>query len=298
MTTRVKVTSFSTRPYTPDELSSMESNELEKVRGLSLDKVIDEVTLEELLVADLQDLRQNILRIVEANAPRPIVVTNLDNDNDDPAFKHAFLIERGYRAIDKDPIMEIIIFRPKDVKSYQEKMEREMKQWKSKQATEAEQAEFMKKAIPEVIEQSVRVISEQHENWLKELGFADNEEYIRYSLDLLAKRNDFENEEQYMDFYRAEWDKRIEEARERKRQKEFLMVPKPEMGDQLPTILNDEMRVLCRIIGKGGSIVSMHQQYYFKWHGIIESVMAVGNHAADNLSVKFVYPAKESTSDK
>ena len=68
----------------------------------------------------------------------------------------------------------------------------------------------------------------------------------------------------------------------------------PMMGQHLPSILNEDMTILCRIIGKNSVLVSMYQQYYFRWNGMTETIFSVTNVADDHLTTRFVYPKDHS----
>lgn len=187
------------------------------------------------------------------------------------------------------------MFRPKDPAAYQAKREREIQEWKAKHPpiTEAQQAEFSRKAFASALEASLKGFRENYEQTLKDLGFASGEEMYAYMMGLQAKKNEFANEEQFNNFMRAEWDKRVEEARNRKKKAAASIQPAPPQPPsqvhRLPLVLNDEMIILCRVIGKNSVFVSMYEQYYIKWHHISDSVMAVRNVLDDEFTARFVY---------
>lgn len=286
MAIAARISRFRTRPYEPQELAEMDITENERTKAGRYEKVLAEELMEEIAAEDLGDLRQRVLQICEAYSPNPIIVRTPQN-NEDPLVKHSFLIEKGYSSTDSDAVLETIIFRPKNPESYQEKREREMQVWKSKRATEAEQADFMKKAVPRILAESAKSFASSYEQTLKELGFANNDEFKSYFADLNSRRSSFATEEQFFEYLGAEWDKRIEEARARHRK--ASAPSKPSLAGQLSSILNDEMTILCRIIGKNSVLVSMYQQYYFRWHHISDPVFSVSNVAEDRLTTRFVY---------
>jgi hypothetical protein len=57
----------------------------------------------------------------------------------------------------------------------------------------------------------------------------------------------------------------------------------------MPSILNDEMTILCRIVGKEREDVYRCHEYYKEFHHISAPVFSIDNGADDGSHVSFVY---------
>lgn len=158
----------------------------------------------------------------------------------------------------------------------------------ARRATPAEQQEFMENAVKSIFEESAKTFASSFEKTLKQLGcFANNDEFRAYFADIESQRSNFATEEQFQQFYSEEWKKRTDEARARHR--EELVRKPPYWAGLLSKTINDEMVVLCRIIGKDRELVYKHHHYYRRFHSISDPAFSVDNHADDGLETSFVY---------
>lgn len=270
----VRISRFRTRRYNTKELALMEMNGCERVSASLYEKVLNEEFIKDITATDIKHLRREISMMVDECAPNPIIVKTLGN-NEDPIVKHSFLTGRGYRVTDAHAVLETILYRPKNPELYRQRMEKENKGVAPKRPTEAETAAIREKAIPFLMKGS-----------LKGIGFTSEEDLMAFSRDLFARRLEFADEDQFLNFLRMEFDKQIRKVRGRE------MVPSSSSASDLvnlSSILNDEMTILCRIIGKESVLVSMYQQYYFNWYDITDPVFSVSNTVDDKLTSTFVY---------
>ena len=275
MPVQARINRFRTRPYESQELAEMQTHEYERVKALRSEKVLAEELIEDIAANDLSHLQQRLLEICEACNPNPIIVTTPEN-NEDPAVKHSFLIGKEY-SINSDTPKETILYSPKKSELYvQRRTERERLEVRPEPPSQAQIAALRNQSIPFFFNQS-----------LKAIGFANLEEFNAFLKDLHAKRVNFENEEQFLNFCRKEgvetFQKRIVELRASR-----MVSRARETAANLSSILSDEMTVHCRIIGKSGVLVSMYRQYYLKWHNISDPVFWVDN-VEDELTTSFVY---------
>ncbi|MGI0012400.1 MAG: hypothetical protein ACREBU_03000 [Nitrososphaera sp.] len=286
MPIEARISRFKTRPYEPQEIAGMDATEYERIKASGYEKLLDEEVVDEFVAEDLGQLRDRTSRIAEACKPDPIIV-KVPDSTVDLSIKHSFLITRAYLPDDSDGIFETIIFRPKDPEAYQEKMRKGTQKFEARRATPAEQQEFMENAVKSIFEESAKTFASSYEKTLKKLGFANNNEFGAYFVGIESKRGNFSTEEQFQQFYAAEWKKRTDEARARHRAE--LAGKPPYWAGRLSSVLNDEMTVLCRIIGRDRDLVYKHQQYYRNFHNISDPAFSVDNGADDGLAVSFVY---------
>lgn len=286
MSIRAIISIFRTRPFESKELAEMDISDSERFKITHFEKVLAEQMIADVTTDDLSHFREEILRLCKDYSPTPIIVKTPDN-NEDPAIKHSFLIEAGYRPSEPDSILETILFRPRDVRAYEQKKEKEMKESRTKGATIPAQLDFMKKKMQSVLEGSFKSFEDGYEQSLKELGFATNDEFRTYWMGLYGQRGNFATDDQFDNFVRAEWDKRLDKARASRK----ISIPPstPSQAPYLSSIINDETIILCRIIGKNSRFVSTYQQYYLKWHHISDPVFSVSNLAEDKLTANFAY---------
>ncbi len=281
-----RISRFQTRPYEPQETAGMDAAEFERIQASGYEKILDEEVVEEFVAADLAQLSERVSRIAEAYKPDPIIV-QMPESADEPSVKHSFLINRGYLSDDVNGIFETIIFRPKDPEAYRERMKKAAQESDARRATPAEQREFMEGAVKSIFEESAKTFASSYDKTLKQLGFANNDEFRAYFANLESKRGDFATEQKFHEYCASEWEKRIEPARASHRA-ELLRKP-PYWAGLLSKTLNDEMTVLCRIIGKDRELVYSHHHYYRKFHNISEPAFSVDNHADDGLETSFAY---------
>ena len=280
-----RVGRFKTRPYEHLELAQMEGEERKKFSTGYYEKVFAEHVLEEITADTLEYLGERISEIAEAHSPNPVIVTASNADN--LPLKHSFLIKRSYVPDDEKRIFELILYTPKNPVAWREKLDKAAREWEAKRLSPAEQEEFMQKSLKHTLQEVEKDLASLQNDPLKVLGSVGNDELRASFAELRSKRAEFETDEQFQNYFVSEWKKRTEVARARRR--EELTRKPPYYASHLPSMLNDEMTVLCRIIGKDKGLVYKHHEYYKKFHSISEPVYTVDNDADDGLHVSFVY---------
>lgn len=277
-----KVSIFRTRPYEPSDLAQMEGEEHSKFASSYYEKILAEDVIEEFESDSVELLGERTAQIAEANKPRPLIITT--RNADELPLKHSFLISRSYLSDDEKGVFELIVYGPKDPVAWKEKTEQSERRIESKPFSMSEQQEFMQKAAKRMFEEAATNLVSPSFNPFQGLGFASMDEFSAF---FAEKRRTFATEEEYNEFYISDMRRRQEEGRARRR--EELVRKPPYYASQMPSILNDEMTIHCRIVGKDKGLVYKHFEYYKSYNKMAEHVYSIDNDADDGSHVRFVY---------
>jgi hypothetical protein len=260
----------------------MDEEEYKKFSSGFYEKVLAEDVIEEFESDSVELLGDRISQIAEANNPRPLLITT--SNADVLPLKHSFLIKRSYLPDDEKGIFELIVYGPKDPVAWKAKVEESARKIESKPLSMSEQQEFMQKAAKRMFEEFEKNLTSPSSKPFQGLGFASRDEFRAY---FAEKRRIFATEEEYNEFFVAEMRRRTEEGRARRRE-ELIRKP-PYYASQMPSMLNDEMTIHCRIVGKDKGVVYKHFEYYKSYNKMPEHVYCIDNDADDGLHVRFVY---------
>lgn len=276
-----KLNALRTRPYEPGELEHMGEEERKKYTQY-YEKVISEDFVVEFESDNLESLGERLRQIAEANKARPIIIKTTNAD--ELPLKHSFLIERSYVRDDERRMFEIIVFGPKNPAAWKEKMARAFRERRVEPASPSEQQEFRQKAARRMMAELEKTIMSAVSRPPEGLGFASMDEFRAF---FEENRKKFANDREFSEFYEAEMRSRTEKARAIRREE---LVHKPlYYASRIPSMLNDEMTVHCRIVGKDEEVVYKHFDYYKGFHKLPEPVFVADNGADDGSHVSFVY---------
>ena len=280
---QARVIRFRTRPYSDEELALIDTTNSTKASDSPYEKVLAEELVDDVLASDLNHLRQLVSEIYRSFDPKPIIV-KIKQDNENSALKHSFLIDNGHRSAMDDTVSELIVFCPKHSNSYKEKKQKEVQELKKAyQSASYLGNEFVKRSFFLTLERSLN--EKSLNDRLRKIGFADGLELNTFLTNLYSSRSNFASEVEFHDFLRLQFNKRMQEYGQ--------LVDNSSKEDaqpgELQSILDDDMIILCRIIGRDRHLLGAHLDYYIKWHDVSSPVYSVSNSPEDRLATRFVY---------
>jgi hypothetical protein len=282
---KVTVTAFRTRPYEPNDLAQFKGDEYKKFASGYYEKVLAEDVIGEFESDSVELLGERIMQMAEANKLRSLIVTT--SDADELPLKHSYLIRRSFVPDDEKGVFELIVYGPKDPVAWNAKLEESARRTEARRLSQSEQQEFMQKAVKHMFEETEKALDYVSGKSPSGPGFPGGDELRTIYADLQSKRADFATNEEFANYFVSEFRKRSDIARARRRE-ELIRKP-PYYASQMPRMLNDEMSVYCRIVGKDKGLVYKHLEYYESFHKKSEHVYSLDNDADDGMHVRFVY---------
>jgi hypothetical protein len=261
----------------------MEGEEYKKFSSGFYEKVLEEDVIEEFDSDSVELLGDRIVQIAEANDPQPLLITT--SNADVLPLKHSFLIRRSYVPDDEKRLFELVVYGPKDPVAWKAKLEEDSaRRTESKPLGMSAQQDFMNRATKRMFEEVEKNLASPSSAPFQGLGFASMDEFRAFFED---KRRNFATKEEYNQFFIAEMKRQWEEGRARRR--EELVRKPPYYASQMTSMLNEQMTVHCRIVGKDKEAVYKHFEYYKSFHKMSEHMYVIDNGADDGLHVSFIY---------
>ena len=282
---QAKVSAFRTRPYEPSDLAQMEGEERKKFASGYYEKVLAEDVIEEFESESVEHLGERTIQLVEAHNPKPLIITT--SNADELPLKHSYLVKRSFVPDDEQRIFELVVYEPKDPVAWQESLKMSANKQETKRLSPAEQQEFMQKAFTRVFEETEKALDYVSGKSPGGPGFPGGDELRTIYSDLQSKRGNFATDEAFANYFVSEFGKRMHTARARRR--EELIRKRPYYASQMAIMLNDDMTMLCRILGKEPELVYKHLEYYKSHHNKPHHVYSIDNSADDGMHARFVY---------